>query len=254
MLNTSQSSDVAAQTAPAGRGLRIRQYKRDIFAQRGNAFVRGAIYLKARSASTVHSIFTFRSIARFNIALLGAACALGCFAMPAATASPEAAPSSAPSPLKIWPGDKKPTFLLDDLHGERRDLQAFAGKIVLVHFFATWCESCVREIGSLQRLAAATHNKPLIIVAVDVAEVDLRVRTFFAKQPVDFAVLLDRERKVSKSWDVSALPSTFVLDAALMPRLFVEGDLDWSRPDVLAAIESLNPSAGRPHLGTIHGK
>ena len=106
----------------------------------------------------------------------------------------------------------------------------------------------------MQRLAAATHNKPLIIVAVDVAEVDLRVRTFFAKQPVDFAVLLDRERKVSKSWDVSALPSTFVLDAALMPRLFVEGDLDWSRPDVLAAIESLNPSAGRPHLGTIHGK
>lgn len=245
---------MAAQTAPAGRGLRIRQYKRDIFAQRGNAFVRGAIYLKARSASTVHSIFTFRSIARFNIALLGAACALGCFAMPAATASPEAAPSSAPSPLKIWPGDKKPTFLLDDLHGERRDLQAFAGKIVLVHFFATWCESCVREIGSLQRLAAATHNKPLIIVAVDVAEVDLRVRTFFAKQPVDFAVLLDRERKVSKSWDVSALPTTFVLDTNLAPKFFIEGDLDWSRPDVLAAIESLYPASDQPQGKTISSK
>jgi len=241
---------VAAQTAPAGRGLRIRQHKRDIFAQRGNAFVRGAIYLRARSAST---IFTFQSIARFSIALLGVACVLGYFAMPAATASSEAAPSSPPSSLKIWSGAEKPAFLLNDLQGGQRSLQTYAGKTVLVHFFATWCEPCVREMGSLQRLATATHRKPLVIVAIDVAEVDLRVRAFFARQPVDFAVLLDRDRKVSKSWDVASLPTTFILDATLTPRLFVEGDLDWSRPDVLAAIESLNPSAGR-HLGTIHDK
>ena len=161
--------------------------------------------------------------------------------------------ASASSLLRPWVGETPPSFSLDDLRGTPRDLQAFKGNVVLLHFFATWCEPCVREISSLRRLTEIARDKPLKIVAIDVAEVDLRVRAFFARQPVDFAVLLDRDRKVSKSWDVASLPTTFILDATLTPRLFVEGDLDWSRPDVLAAIESLNPSAGR-HLGTIHDK
>ncbi len=101
-------------------------------------------------------------------------------------------------------------------------------------------------MASLQRLATATRGKPLAIIAVDVAEVDLRVRAFFEKRAVDFAVLLDRDRAVSKSWDVTALPTTFVLDTNLAPRFFIEGDLDWSRADVLTAIESLYPAADQP--------
>ncbi len=103
----------------------------------------------------------------------------------------------------------------------------------------------------MQQLASATRTKPLVIIAVDVAEVDLRVRTFFEKLPVDFTVLLDRDRAVSKAWDVTALPTSFLLDATLTPRFFIEGDLDWSSSNVLAAIEPLYPTAdhrGRPPL------
>lgn len=135
------------------------------------------------------------------------------------------------------------TFSLDDLRGTPRDLQAFKGNVVLLHFFATWCEPCVREISSLQQLTEIARGKPLKIVAIDVAEVDLRVRGFFEKLPVSFSVLLDRDCAVTKAWQVSALPSTIVLAPDLTPQLFVEGDLDWSRPDVLATIETLYPTA-----------
>jgi thiol-disulfide isomerase/thioredoxin len=170
--------------------------------------------------------------------------------MPATANSSEAQQTAIPPTLKIWSGREQSPFLLDDLHGNRRDLRAFAGKVLLVHFFATWCEPCVSEMASLQRLATTTRGKPLAILAVDVAEVDLRVQAFFEKRPVDFTVLLDRDRAVSKSWDVTALPTTFVLDASLTPKLFIEGDLDWSRPDVLAAIESFYPAADRPQEKT----
>ena len=195
-----------------------------------------------------------QSAARLVVSLFYAACVLACPPM-SATAGPSEAPQTAvPAALKIMSGPEKHAFSLDDLHGNQRDLRAFVGKVVLVHFFATWCEPCVSEMASLQRLATTTRGKPFVILAVDVAEVDLRVRAFFEKQPVDFTVLLDRDRAGSKSWDVSALPTTFVLDTNLAPKFFIEGDLDWSRPDVLAAIESLYSAADQPPGKTISSK
>ena len=107
-------------------------------------------------------------------------------------------------------------------------------------------------MASLQRLASATGGKPLAILAIDVAEVDLRVRAFFEQHPVDFPVLLDRDRAVTRAWKVNALPSTYVLAPDLTPRLFVEGDLDWTQPDVLAAIGRLYPikTTHNPHRET----
>jgi thiol-disulfide isomerase/thioredoxin len=160
-----------------------------------------------------------------------------------ATAAPADSPANdTAASLQVSTEAEKPAFLLDNLHGEPRALHTLKGNVVLVHFFATWCEPCVRELTSLQKLSATTRGKPLAIVAIDVAEVDLRVRAFFEKIPVDFAVLLDRDRAVSKAWGVSALPTTFVLDANLAPKLFVEGDLDWSHPDILTTLEALYPT------------
>jgi len=152
---------------------------------------------------------------------------------------------AAPFTLAPWRGGELPAFTLDDLTGATRHAAAFKGRTVLVHFFATWCEPCVPELASLQRLAHAARDEPLAIVAIDVGEVDLRVRAFFDKRPVDFPVLLDRDRSVAKAWNITSLPTTFVLDATLQPRLFVEGDLDWSRPDIVSAIAALYPKRTR---------
>src|SRR5690606_30748730 len=97
-----------------------------------------------------------------------------------ATAGPPQASSPNHQPgLQIWSGAEKPSFILDDLHGQHRDLKASAGKVVLVHFFATWCEPCIREMASLQKLAESTTGKPFVLIAVDVGEVEARVRRFF---------------------------------------------------------------------------
>jgi len=100
-----------------------------------------------------------------------------------------AAPSSASAEdarLTPWRDGVLPAFTLDDLHGASRDLASFGGRVVLLHFFATWCEPCVRELTSLQRLRRAVPEGRLAIIGINVAEVDLRVRAFFQKLPVDF--------------------------------------------------------------------
>jgi thiol-disulfide isomerase/thioredoxin len=135
--------------------------------------------------------------------------------------------------------DPKPDFGLQDLDGERHEFRASAGRTVLVHFFATWCEPCREELTSLSRLMAEPRGKQLTVLAVNVAEVPARVRRFLDSAPVSFPVLLDTNRSVTKAWGVSALPTTFVLDRALAPRLFVEGDLDWTRADVVATLDQI---------------
>jgi thiol-disulfide isomerase/thioredoxin len=133
----------------------------------------------------------------------------------------------------------KPNFILQTVRGAPADLSRHAGRVVLVHFFATWCEPCREELASLNQLVAR-RDSDLSVLAVNVAEVRLRVSRFLATTPVIFPVLLDTDRTVTKAWGVNVLPTTFVLDRSLVPRLWVEGDLDWTRADVLAALDGIS--------------
>ena len=49
--------------------------------------------------------------------------------------------------------------------------------------------------------------------------------------PINYPVLLDRDRAVTRAWKVGTLPTTFVLDADLRPRLVVEAEFAWDRID-----------------------
>ena len=134
----------------------------------------------------------------------------------------------------------KPAFVLQDLHGRPIALNSFKGRTVLVHFFATWCEPCREELPALNRLVARSDPSHLRVVSISVAEVDARVRNFVEKIPVGFPVLLDRDRSIAKLWGVSSLPTTFILDRHLRPRLSVERDYDWD----LLNIQELQKSFG----------
>jgi thiol-disulfide isomerase/thioredoxin len=160
---------------------------------------------------------------------------LGLLALLIATPAYSAAAASERQ-LRAAPADAKPSFVLTSLDGPSIDLRQQAGRVVLVHFFATWCEPCREELASLSSLTRIPGVEPPLILAVNVAEVPGRVRRFLEGTPLDFPVLLDSDRAVTRAWGVYALPTTYVLDRTLTPRLMVEGDLDWTREDVVAAL------------------
>ncbi|MGQ4274566.1 TlpA disulfide reductase family protein [Terrihabitans sp. B22-R8] len=141
--------------------------------------------------------------------------------------------------LTPWTGGTKPAFTLDSLDGPKLSLEDLRGQIVLVHFFATWCEPCVEEMASLERLNVRLKDEPFRIVAIDVGEVDARVRTFFRDHPVSFPVVLDRDRAVLKAWEVGGLPTSYLLGRDLLPAHWSEGPLDWDSPEVEAVLRPL---------------
>lgn len=141
--------------------------------------------------------------------------------------------------LKPWTDGRLPIFTLESLDRERTGLVQLPPGAALVHFFATWCEPCRAELTALQQLHARLHDRSVNVVGVDVGEVDSRVRRFFAERPASFPILLDRDRAVSKAWQVSVLPTTFLLDRNLVPRFVAEGDVDWAQPEIEESLMSL---------------
>jgi thiol-disulfide isomerase/thioredoxin len=143
--------------------------------------------------------------------------------------------------LGDWAEGGKPGLALTDVSATRHDLDSLKGRVVLVHFWATWCEPCIPELTALNKLAEIYSDRPVSILAVNVGEVDARVRRFLEKLPLSFPVVLDRDRAVTKSWDVYALPTTFVLDDTLKPRLYAFEDVDWTSPEIARHIDALLP-------------
>jgi thiol-disulfide isomerase/thioredoxin len=143
--------------------------------------------------------------------------------------------------LKPWTGGATPPLELKDLQGRDHRLEDYKGKVVVVNFWATWCDPCRDEMSSMQRLKERMAGAPFAVVAVNYAEGNPRVEAFLRQVPVDFAILMDRDSAVSRRWQARTLPYTVVLDPRLRIRYTVTGELDWSAPEIEAALRRLLP-------------
>jgi len=142
--------------------------------------------------------------------------------------------------LEDWRPASVPKLALPTLDRATADLEAEAGKIVIVHFFATWCEPCRDELTSLERLAAAFEKRPFRILAVDVGEPADRVRRFLERNNIAarYPVLIDFDKQVMRSWEVEMLPTSYVLDERRCPLWKVAGALEWDVGPTLSKLET----------------
>jgi cytochrome c biogenesis protein CcmG, thiol:disulfide interchange protein DsbE len=149
--------------------------------------------------------------------------------------------------LKPWTGKAAPPDLvLKDLAGHEHRLSDYRGKVVLVNFWATWCEPCREEMPSMQRLQEHLAGRPFAILAVDFGEGDARIKAFLDKLPLKFTVLLDRDGAAAHAWSVRVLPVSFVIDADQKIRYAVTGDAQWDSPTVEQAVRRLLPPGAAP--------
>jgi thiol-disulfide isomerase/thioredoxin len=142
-------------------------------------------------------------------------------------------------PLRAWTKGATPRLALHDLAGADVDLHRLEGSVVVVNFWATWCEPCIAEMPSLQRLRERLRGRSLEVLAVNYAESPAKVKAFLRKSRIDLPVLLDPSKEAADAWSAKGLPMTFVVDRAGKVRYWVFGERDWNGGETLAAIEKL---------------
>ena len=143
--------------------------------------------------------------------------------------------------LKSWTGGNAPPLALEDLEGRSHTLETYRGKVVLINFWATWCEPCREEMPSIERLRRSLDGRPFVVLAVNLAEPPSRIRGYLEKMPLRFTVLLDRDTVAAKAWKARILPSTYIVGPDGKIRYSYVGELDWSQEKVRRTITSLLP-------------
>ncbi|MEN8205786.1 MAG: TlpA disulfide reductase family protein [Pseudomonadota bacterium] len=141
---------------------------------------------------------------------------------------------------------KAPAFRLPDLNGKIVSLEAYQGRVVLVHFWATFCVPCLEEMPVLESLWQEYGGEGLVILGIagDRGNTDI-VREFAEKTGVSFPVVHDADGRVRKQYEVVALPTTYLVgrDGKISGRAI--GTRSWDEPGGRETIEALL-DAGTP--------
>jgi peroxiredoxin len=141
--------------------------------------------------------------------------------------------------LRRWPGGPTPALELEDLSGQVHRLADYKGKVVLVNFWATWCEPCRAEMPSIDGLRSAMEGRPFQVLAVNLAEPLSRIERFLGTVPLGFPLLRDRDGAVAKAWRARLLPASFLIGRDGRIRYVAYGELDWTSAEVRARVEEL---------------
>ena len=132
-----------------------------------------------------------------------------------------------------------PALSLKDLAGRLHAIADYHGQVVLVNFWATWCDPCREEMPSMQRLKERLAGERFAILAVNNGESSTRVREYVERARLDFTVLLDPNGDAPRAWRVRVLPASFVVAPDGAVRYSVVGEIDWASPAAVDTVRRL---------------
>jgi cytochrome c biogenesis protein CcmG/thiol:disulfide interchange protein DsbE len=129
-----------------------------------------------------------------------------------------------------------PDFIVRD-GGQTVQLSSYRGKVVLLNFWASWCQPCIDELPSLLDLH---HQMPqLVVLAVSTDEDAVAYHQFMIDNHVDLLSVRDAEQASNHLYGTRAFPETYLIDKnGIVRRKFI-GAQDWTSSEIRTYIQSM---------------
>ena len=122
-------------------------------------------------------------------------------------------------------GSPAPEFQLENLSGATQSLEHYRGKVVLLNFWATWCQPCIKEMPAMQTVHETLQNQGFVVLAINELEDIKKVREHIVEHQHTFDVLLDPDNQVANMYGVVGLPVSVFIDKTGHVRKIVKGGL-----------------------------
>ena len=145
--------------------------------------------------------------------------------------------------VELKEGQPAPGFTLLTLDGGRASLTDHRDKLVVLNFWATWCQPCTVEMPSLEALWRRYRDRGLIVVGVcvDRGAPKALLEPYVRNLRLTFPILLDPDSKTSDRWRVTALPATFLVRPGGEVAGMAMGAREWNSDEMRALVERLLP-------------
>lgn len=149
-----------------------------------------------------------------------------------------------------------PNFDWRDFESERHSLSSIKGKVVVLHFWASWCGPCRMEFPAMLQ-AAKQLEGDVVFLTIAGDETDAPIKKFLAAAKDAAGVKPDN---VLYGWDpmrslifdtfqTTAFPETIIVDENMMMRRKLMGATDWKNPEMIRYLKSLkNPAPVKTHI------
>lgn len=145
-------------------------------------------------------------------------------------------------------GKKAIDFTLNNLDGNKVELQSFRGKVVLLNFWGSRCPPCVAALPDIEKLSEDFKDKGLVTLGVDGENAQV-AREFVQDKGYTFATLIDEGKEVQSKYGASATPHFLVIDRKGKVRWRTEGygpsDSIRLRNAVEMVLKGMDPTPGR---------
>jgi thiol-disulfide isomerase/thioredoxin len=116
------------------------------------------------------------------------------------------------SAVAIERGDPAPHFAVKTLDGERLSSDGLRGKVVLIQFWATWCEYCKKDEPALEAVTKEFEKDGLVVLAVDMGEPRRKVKKYVEATPRPWKIVLAEDTTLAAICEAKGYPLYVLID------------------------------------------
>ena len=188
---------------------------------------------------TTHSHLRFQY---FKRTILISACIFLSYGTTAAAEGPDL--SGSMQKFQLTPNTKANNntyhnFTWKNAVGKTLSLKDFKDKIILLNFWATWCQPCIRELPSMERLQAKFNEDDFNIVAIslDRGGANVAARLLKRLKLKKLKLYIDKKNKSAQVLGVKFMPTTFIFDRKSRKLGMLQGGVEWDSKNATALIQ-----------------
>jgi cytochrome c biogenesis protein CcmG, thiol:disulfide interchange protein DsbE len=135
-------------------------------------------------------------------------------------------------------GDRAPAFTVMTDQGHRITPTAFGGKILVLNFWASWCEPCVQETPSLNEFARTLKSRGVVVVGISQDQRLQSYRQFRTAFRIGFDTYRDTTTDIQSSFGTVKIPETYVIQNGRIVKKFVS-EQNWMSTEIIRFMQSL---------------